>query len=185
VVAFCAVVAFSGFEATFALFGQQRLGFGIASAAAVFTAVGVVLVTVQVGLVHPLVLRFGELPTLVVGLLANTTGLILLAAAHSWALAAPALLALTVGQGLVQTTMASALAGRSSPSTRGQALGYQQSAGALGRILGPAIGGALLGAHASGVPYLFGALLTAGCAAMVCGIFSAGRHRSQRVDTVA
>ncbi len=186
VVAFCAMVAFSGFEATFALFGQQRLGFGIASAAAVFTAVGIVIVTVQVGLVHPLVLRLGELPTLVAGLLANTVGLVLLAAAHSWAIAAPALLALTVGQGLVQTTMASALAGRSTASTRGQALGYQQSAGALGRVVGPAIGGALLGAHASGVPYLFGAVLTAGSAAMVFGLFSVGRrHRSQPVDTAA
>jgi MFS transporter, DHA1 family, tetracycline resistance protein len=186
VVAFCAVMAFSAFEATFALFGQQRLGFGIASAAAVFTAVGVVIVTVQVGLVHRLVLRLGELPTLVLGLLANTLGLILLAGAHSWAAAAPALLALTVGQGLVQTTMASALAGRSSAATRGQALGYQQSAGALGRIVGPALGGALLGAHASGAPYLLGALLTAGSALMVCVIFSAGRRRgSHRMDTVA
>ena len=50
-VAFCSLVAFSAFEATFALFGQRHLGFGIASSAGVFTAVGAVIVVVQGGLV--------------------------------------------------------------------------------------------------------------------------------------
>jgi MFS family permease len=159
-VAFAAVVAFSAFEATFALFGQHRLGFGIASAAAVFTAVGAVIVAVQVGAVSKLVARFGEGRTLVGGLGLNVLGLALLAASRSWSVAAPALLALTVGQGLAQTTMASALAGRADPGGRGRALGAQQSAGGLARVVGPAAGGALLGAHASGWPYVAGAGLT-------------------------
>lgn len=159
-VAFAGVVAFSGFEATFALFGQRRLGFGIASAAAVFTAVGALIVAVQVGAVGKVVGRFGETRTLVGGLGFNVVGLALLAISHSWAAAAPALLALTVGQGLVQTTMASSLAGRADPGGRGRALGAQQSASGLARVVGPAIGGALLGAHASGWPYAAGAALT-------------------------
>ncbi len=159
-VAFAAMVAFSGFEATFALFGQRRLGFGIASAAAVFTAVGALIVAVQVGAVGKVVGRFGETRTLVGGLGFNVVGLALLAVSHSWAAAAPALLALTVGQGLVQTTMASSLAGRADPGGRGRALGAQQSASGLARVAGPAIGGALLGAHASGWPYVAGAALT-------------------------
>ena len=159
-VAFAAVVAFSGFEATFALFGQRRLGFGIASAAAVFTAVGAVIVAVQAGAVAPVVRWVGEGRTLVAGLLLNVLGLAVLSAARSWAVAAPALLALTVGQGVVQTTMASVLAGRAAPGSRGRALGAQQSAGGLGRVVGPAAAGALLGAHASGWPYLAGAGLT-------------------------
>ena len=160
VVAFAALVAFSAFEATFALFGQRRLGFGIAGAAGVFTAVGAAIVVVQVGLVAGVVRRLGERTTLVVGLLANAGGLTLLAGAHSWALAAPALLALTIGQGLVQTTMATVLVGRAGAGARGRALGAQQSAGGLARIAGPAAGGALLGSHASGWPYGAGAGLT-------------------------
>jgi MFS family permease len=159
-VAFSAMVAFSGFEATFALFGQRRLGFGISSAAAVFAAVGVVIVAVQVGLVHPLVRRIGEGLTLAVGLAANVAGLVILAQARSWAVAAPALLGLTVGQGLVQTTMSSALAGRAGPARRGQLLGVQQSALALARVAGPVVAGALLGSRASGLPYVVGAALT-------------------------
>lgn len=163
-VAFASVVAFSAFEATFALFGQRRLGFGIASAAGVFTAVGAVIVAVQAGAVGAVVRRLGERGTLVGGLLLNVVGLALLSTARSWAAAAPALLLLTVGQGLVQTTMASTLAGRALPGARGRALGAQQSAGGLARVAGPAAGGALLGMHASGWPYLAGAILTLGAA---------------------
>jgi MFS family permease len=168
--AFCALAAFSGFEATFALFGQQHLGLGIASAAAVFTAVGVVLVVVQAGLVQPVVGRFGERPTLVGGLLVNAAGLVVLADARSWARAAPALLLLTVGQGLVQTTMATVLVGRSDRGARGRALGAQQSAGGLGRVIGPAVAGALLGAGASAAPYLLGAALMLVAASLVLGL---------------
>ena len=176
-VAFSAMVAFSGFEATFALFGQKRFGFGISSAAAVFTAVGAVIVVVQGGLVHPVVARLGEAKTLLLGLAANAGGLALLAVAHSWSVAAPALLALTVGQGLVQTTMVAALVSRTDPSQRGRALGAQQSAGALARVVGPAIGGALLGAHASGDPYLVGAALTAVAAVLAGAALKVGEKR--------
>jgi MFS family permease len=172
-VAFASVVAFSAFEATFALFGQRRLGFGIASAAGVFTAVGAVIVAVQAGAVGPVVRRFGEGRALVGGLLLNVVGLGVLSAARSWPVAAPALLALTVGQGLVQTSLASLLAASADPGGRGRALGAQQSAGGLARVAGPAAGGALLGTHASGWPYLAGALLTlaASAAALLAGRF--------------
>ena len=159
-VAFAAMMAFSGFEATFSLFGQRHLGLGIGSAAAVFTGVGIVVVGVQGGLVHAVVRRFGEMRTLGAGLFLNAAGLGLLAPARSWAEAAPALLLLTGGQGLVQTTMASALAGAAGPGRRGTVLGAQQSVSALARIAGPAAGGALLGARASGATYILGAALT-------------------------
>jgi MFS family permease len=160
-VGFCALVAFSGFEATFALFGERRLGFGIASSAAVFTAVGAAIVAVQGGLVHRVVARVGEPRTLLGGLAMNGVGLALLAPAHSWALAAPALVGLTVGQGLVQTTMVSSVAVRAGPGRRGQVLGAQQSVNGLARVVGPAIGGALLGSAVTGLPYLLGAALSA------------------------
>jgi MFS family permease len=185
-VAFSAMVAFSGFEATFALFGQKRFGFGIASAAAVFAAVGALIVVVQGFLVHPMVTRLGEVPTLLIGLGGNTAGLVLLALAHSWSLAAPALVALTAGQGLVQTTMATALVSRADPGSRGQVLGAQQSASALARILGPALLGALLGSEASSAPYFVGAALTAAAAGLVAAALRRPeRHVAQPLDVAA
>lgn len=160
IVAFATMLAFSGFEATFALFGRRHLGLTVGSAAAVFTGVGLVIVAVQGGLVHPVVTRVGERLALAGGLVLNAVGLLMLAPAQSWALAAPALVVLTAGQGLVQTTMASTLAGRAGSGRRGRALGAQQSVSSLARIAGPAIGGALLGSAASGRAYVVGAALT-------------------------
>jgi MFS family permease len=112
----------------------------------------------------------GETNTLMTGLLANAGGLALLATARSWAVAVPALAALTVGQGLVQTTMVAIVAGRAEPAWRGSVLGVQQSTGGLARVVGPALGGALLGVTASGWPYVFGAVLSLLAAAVVVAL---------------
>lgn len=160
-VTFLTVIAFSAFEATLSLFGRRHLGFSITTTAAVFAAVGFLIVMVEGGVVRRVVARWGEVPVLSAGLIVNVAGMGLLAAATSWALAGPGLACLSVGQGLVQPTMASALAGRAGKDRRGQVLGAQQSASGLARVIGPALGGALLGARASGWPYLAGAVLTA------------------------
>jgi MFS family permease len=156
-VAFFTLLAFSAFESTFALFGQRRLGFSIGSSAAVFAVIGLVIVTVQGVLVHPTVARLGEMGTLRAGLIGDATGLLVLAFVRSWGLLVPALLALTVGQGLAQTTMTSALAGRADPRRRGRLLGAQQSAGGLARVLGPLLGGQLFERVGPGAPYVAGA----------------------------
>jgi DHA1 family tetracycline resistance protein-like MFS transporter len=156
-VAFFALLSFSAFEATFALFGQRRLGFDIGSSAAVFAVIGLVIVATQGALVHPAVTRLGEIGTLRAGLLADAAGLLVLAFVQSWLVLVPALLALTVGQGLVQTTMSSTLAGRADPRRRGELLGAQQSAGGLARVLGPLLGGFLFEQVGPGAPYIAGA----------------------------
>lgn len=159
-VAFLTLLSFSAFEATFALFGQRRVGLGVGSSAGVFAAIGLVIVIVQGGLVHPVVSRLGEPRTLRAGLLADVLGLVVLAFAHGWAAIVPALLLLTVGQGLVQTTMSSSLAGRADPARRGEVLGAQQSAGGLARVIGPVAGGFLLQQVGLGAPYVVGAIVT-------------------------
>jgi MFS family permease len=68
---------------------------------------------------------------------------------------------LTVGQGLVQTTMSSTLAGRADPARRGEVLGAQQSAGGLARVVGPLLGGVLFQRVGPGAPYVVGAAVMA------------------------
>jgi DHA1 family tetracycline resistance protein-like MFS transporter len=160
-VAFLTLAAFSAFEATFSLFLKGELGSSLGSTAAVFALIGLAIVAVQGGMVHPVVARLGEVGTLRAGLAAEALGLALLAAAKSWWVVAPALALLTLGQGLVQTTMSSALAGRADASRRGEVLGAQQSAGGLARVVGPVLGGVLFGHVAAGAPYLVGAVLVA------------------------
>ena len=166
-IAFSSLVAFSAFEATFALFGEQRLSFGPASTGLVFTAVGVVLVLVQTTLVRPAVGRLGESATLRLALATNALGLAMLAAVHTWAVLVPALLALVVGQGLAQPSITSVVSGRARAGQRGRALGIQQSAGGLARVVGPVAGGLAFEHAGAASPYLAGAVVMALCAAAV------------------
>ena len=132
-VAFVSLAAFSAFEATFTLFGHERLHLELASAGAVFVGIGLVLAVVQASLVQPVVERLGERGTLRAGLLADAGGLLLLAAVHSWILLVPALLALVIGQGLVMPSLTAAFAGRAGP----RAPGPRPRRAAVGQRAGP------------------------------------------------
>jgi len=158
VVAFVAMTAFAGFEATFSLLAQSRFGLTLASTSAVFVGIGIVLVAVQGGLVHPVVSRIGERNTLRFGLVANALGLGLLAVSLGWPGLIVSLLLLTVGQGLLTPTLSSAVSGRAGRQ-RGQWLGWQQSAGGLARVIGPIVAGSLFEFTGVGAPYALGAVL--------------------------
>ena len=166
-VAFVAMVSFSAFEATFSLLVQDRLGLTLSSTGAVFTVIGIALVLVQTLLVRPAAARLGEIGTVRMGLAANAAGLLLLAADGGWATLVPALALLVVGQGLVTPTMSSVVAGEMKPQRRGQALGLQQSASGVARVVGPAVAGVLFGHVGVAVPYLVGAGLVALAACLV------------------
>jgi MFS family permease len=167
VVAFVSMIAFSGFEATFSLLVRDRLGLTLSSTGAVFTVIGIALVLVQTGLVHPVAVRLGEIGTVRFGLAANAAGLLLLAADGGWVTLVPALAFLVLGQGLITPTMSSVVAGRVPGERRGQALGLQQSASGLARVVGPAGAGLLFGRLGVAVPYLVGAALVALAVAFV------------------
>jgi MFS family permease len=165
--AFVGTAAFAGFEATFALFGQARFDLTLSSTGAVFAVIGLFLVLVQAGLVHPVVSRLGAVGTLRGGLMLNIVGLLLLAVAIHWPVLVLALAALIVGQGLTTPTLASIVAGRSPTERRGGALGLQQMAGGLGRVIGPVMAGALFQHVGVGAPYVVGAGITAAALALV------------------
>jgi DHA1 family tetracycline resistance protein-like MFS transporter len=155
------VTAFSAFEATFALFGQRRLGFGLAAIGAVFTMVGVVAAAVQGGVAHRLAARVGDAGCLRIGLVAEGLGLVLLPTVHSRAALVLPLLLVTAGQSLSTPALTALVAARVGNDGRGAALGAQQGFAALARIVGPAAGGlsfALLGA---GAPFVGGGLVVA------------------------
>src|SRR5206468_1877564 len=145
--------------------GERRLGFRLSSTGAAFAAVGLVLALVQSTLVRPAVGRFGEAGTLRLGLAINAAGLALLAAVHSYWTLVPALLALVVGQGLAAPALTSAFAGRARAERRGGALGVQQSANGLARVVGPVTGGLLFQRVGLSSPYVAGAVVMALCAA--------------------
>jgi MFS family permease len=76
-----------------------------------------------------------------------------------WAMLFGAMVLVSVGQGIVSPSSTSLVAEAAPPDRRGEALGYQQSAGAFARIAGPIIAGALFDHAGIGSPYLVGGIL--------------------------
>ena len=158
-VAFCALFAFSGFETTFSLLLKDRFDLSLGSTGAVFAVIGLALVFVQGGLIHPANQALGERRTLRLGLGLNAVGMLLMAIDGRWITLVPALLVLVLGQGLLTPTMSSVLAGEVPADRRGQTLGYQQSAGSLARAVGPAVAGVLYQHVGVPAPFVVGAVL--------------------------
>ena len=159
VVGFVAVVAFSAFEATFSLLAKDRFSLSESATYGVFFVIGIAIVIVQAGLIHPVVDKLGETATIRAGLACNTVGLVFVALDGGWTTLTPGLALLVVGQGLLIPTLTSAVAGRARRESRGTVLGFQQSAGGLARVVGPAAGGALFEHAGVAAPYVVGAAL--------------------------
>ena len=158
---FLLVAAFSAFEATFALFGQRRLGFGLAAIGAVFTMVGVVAAGVQGGLVHRLAARVGDAGCVRIGLVAEGIGLVLLPLVHTRVELVLPLVLVTAGQSLSTPALSALVASRVGDGGRGAALGAQQGFSALARIVGPAVGGVSYELIGVGAPFVGGAFVVA------------------------
>jgi MFS family permease len=162
------MLAFSGFESTFALLLDRRFGWDDGVIYALFAAVGLLLVLVQarvVGRVHAS--GRGSSQVLRAALVANAAGFAVLSLDAGAAALAVALVLLTAGQGLLAPTLASATAGVVAAHRRGEALGVQQSAGALGRVTGPLVAGGLFQAVGTGAPYVVAACLALLCLGLV------------------
>jgi len=135
--------AFSAMEATFALFTEACFGWGENEAGKYFAYVGTVIVLFQGFLVGRAVAALGERRLLACGLCMSATGFTLLCAAQSawWVILGGFFIA--GGNGLIMPSMSSLVSRNSTRDDQGTHAGFAQSAGALGRIVGPMLAGAL------------------------------------------
>jgi multidrug resistance protein len=158
--------AFSGFEATFALFTERRFGFDAERIGYVFAFIGVVLAFVNGVLVGRIVPAVGErrLVPLAIGLI----GVALMALPLAYSV--PALFAvcgtMALGMGFNNPSLTSAISRLSDPEEQGGVLGLAQSLAALGRIVGPAWGGYLFDRMGTTTPYISAAVVMS-CALML------------------
>ena len=142
-VGFLSMLGFAGFEATFSIWGQKQFGFTEGSASIVFVFVGVTLVAVQGGLIGPLTEKLGSRKLLRIGLSLVAVGLLLLGFTTTWPMLFIALFLLSLGQGMSGPSGSSLVAELAPVERRGEAIGYQQSTAAFGRVAGPVMAGAL------------------------------------------
>lgn len=158
-VGFLSMLGFAGFEATFSIWGQKQFDFTEGSASIVFVFVGVTLVAVQGGLIGPLTQRLGSRKLLRIGLSLVAVGLVLLGFTTTWPMLFVALFLLSLGQGMSGPSGSALVAELAPVERRGEAIGYQQSTAAFGRVAGPVMAGALFDHVGISAPFLVSGIL--------------------------
>lgn len=178
---FILIAGFSIMTGVFALFLARRHDFDATRTAYLFAMLGVIGAVVQGGLIGRLVKTFGEARLALAGSVILTASL----AATPFASDLPGLLAACAGIALGNSLLSPTLTGLASRNVdadwQGRALGFLQSAGSLGRWLGPVAGGYLLQLDAAGFSGLYGQtpfLAAAGLMALtifLCASLGGGR----------
>jgi DHA1 family tetracycline resistance protein-like MFS transporter len=165
-VSFGFYIAFAAMESTFALFTEAEFSWTARETGKFFSLVGVVIVLVQGLVVGRAVASFGERRTLIAGLCLLAVGFMGAALMpFGWLLPIVAVF-IAGGNGLIMPSLNALISRNSTSETQGVNIGLTQSAGALGRIVGPMIAGGMFEAVAPAAPMASAAAMAA-CVAVV------------------
>jgi DHA1 family tetracycline resistance protein-like MFS transporter len=162
-VTFLSTFAFVGMEATFALLGSDRFGYGPGTMGVLFAFVGVAAAVGQGFLVGRAVTRFGETHVMVAGLAGTAIGLGLLAVAFNLIVVLLALAILGIFSGLAFATISALISQAAPVDLQGGVLGLAASANGLARVGGPILAGVLFEYVNPSTPLVVGAVVTAVC----------------------
>lgn len=151
---FIVTMAFSGFEATFALFTEAKFGYTAASIGFLFAFIGLILSLIQGVLVGRAVRRIGERRLIPIAIFLISLGIGLIPFVWNVPTLLVALAFLAVGMGFNNPSLSSMVSKLSHQDDQGGILGLASSIASLGRVVGPAWGGYLYDAYGMTTPYL-------------------------------
>jgi DHA1 family tetracycline resistance protein-like MFS transporter len=170
---FIVTMAFSAFEATFALFTEARFGYTAASIGLLFTFIGVIIAVIQGVLIARVVKRVGERKIIPIAIAAIAISIGLLPFVWSVPTLLVALGLLAIGMGFNNPSLSSMVSKLSHEDDQGGTLGLASSLSSLGRVVGPAWGGYMYDAFGMTTPYLSAAgLMLVACLVSFAGLRS-------------
>lgn len=164
-VGFGAQFSFFSFQAIFVLWAERMLfpgepqSFITQAMSLILTLVGICGVITQIWLVGPLVRRWGEARLAVGGNFARMVAFALLAGFPTLLTAVLVIPLIAVGGGVALPAIVALLTFAAPPDARGSAIGLNQSASALGSILGPLLAGFLFDAVGPNAPMIAAAVI--------------------------
>lgn len=132
------------FEATFALYAQERLHYGPSQVGAAFMVCGVVMAVFQAIAVGALSKRVSEFTQIALGFALMSLGITLLMVFRPMPLVLSAVGVLALGMAFITPNLSALISKRGGKNT-GMALGLQNGATSLGQVVGPLFGGILFG----------------------------------------
>lgn len=133
----------SSLYSAFPLFCKKNLGLTAEKVGMQFVWMGLIAVLIQGGLIRVLLKRFSEKKLFLAGNFIMFAGFVLIPFATSEHGLTAALCLMGVGGSLNGPTLTSLVSKESDPNNLGKTLGTSQGISALGRVIGPAWGGAL------------------------------------------
>ena len=152
---FISIASFAIMTTIFALFTNERFGFGKRENGYLFMFIGFIGIVIQGGMLRQLVKRVSEKSLAVTGVFLLLVGLALLPLAHSLAVLLIVASVIGVGNSLVTPTL-NGLASRSAErSWQGRVTGLMQSSGSLARCVGSFAAGELLSLDADKLGHAF------------------------------
>jgi DHA1 family tetracycline resistance protein-like MFS transporter len=146
-IAFGINLAFFAFQTIYALWFERTALAGYPQAqlqliiSGILAAVGLLNVSAQAWLVGPLVRRFGEKHLVVFGNLARGLGIFILGVFPYLLTAIPSVPLLSIGGSVSLPALIALLTYTAPPNQRGRVIGLNQSASALGNMIGPLLSG--------------------------------------------
>jgi MFS transporter, DHA1 family, tetracycline resistance protein len=166
-------------ETTFALFADDQLGWSPRQVGLAFGLIGVVSAVIQGLGAAPLARRFGASKVVLGGICAYALGLLGLALASGGPAVLVALAVTATGVGMFNPAFQTLVAATTDDDDRGLINGLTQGGSAVGRIIGPAVSGAIFQGWGPAMPFVVGAavMIIALAVAVV-----AGRRASLRRD---
>ncbi len=153
--------------------GQQAIG-------AILTFVGLCAIATQFWLIGPLVRRFGERSLVFGGYLARTLAFAMMAALPTVATAIIAVPFLAIGGGVALPALIAVMTYAAPPGGRGQVIGLQQSASAMGSIAGPIISGFLYESVHPNASMIFATVVMAAAVIVAANIYRLPAHSGGR-----
>ena len=156
---FIVTMAFSAFEATFALFTEARFGFTAASIGFLFAFIGAIIAVIQGVLIGRVVKRVGERRVIPIAIAVIAVSIGLLPFVWDVPTLLIALGLLAMGMGFNNPSLSSMVSKLSHEDDQGGTLGLASSLASLGRVVGPAWGGYFYDAYGMTTPYLSAAAL--------------------------
>jgi DHA1 family multidrug resistance protein-like MFS transporter len=166
------------FEGTFAVYAQQKMGYGPSGLSLTFMVCGSVMAIFQVVLAWWLSGRIGELGQLATGFTLMGIGITLLLFARSLPAILGSVATLAMGTALISPNL-SALISRRGGERAGAALGLQSAANSLGQAGGPIVGSVLF-VWRSSAPYMLAGLLMF-CIGIASACAQAASIKPQRI----
>lgn len=159
VISLFSTLAMAHMESTLFLYVKERFDWSLSFASYGFAYIGIMMVFTQGYLIRKLMPKYGERKLLAIGLVMATFGMAGISLTEGvWSMLLVQTV-LAIGVGLLNPSLLGSISLSGDDSEQGEVMGVNQSMSALGRIIGPAIGGLVYQQIGKNVPYFFAASL--------------------------